>query len=126
MKSTLIKNLPGLTIGGAANAYIYYPEAALKGDEKFPFISFAHGTSVGGWLPGVPVAYGSLLDLVASQGFIIMAPTTCPSLECFSDYKDQLARITAAKTHPELHASLASATLRTWVFSGTAWEARLR
>lgn len=107
----LIKNVPGLTQGGAANAYIYYPQAALESNEKFPFLSFAHGLGVGGFLPGVPTAYGSLLKLVASQGFIIMAPTTCPALLCPGYYKDQLATITAAKSHPGLHPALANADL---------------
>jgi predicted dienelactone hydrolase len=109
VKSALIKNVPGLSMGGQSNAYIYYPTDALDTDETYPFLSFAHGTGVGGWLPDVPTAYGSLLNLVASQGFIIMAPTTCPSLECFQYVKDQLATIDAAKGHPDLHPALANA-----------------
>lgn len=109
VKTDLIKNVPGLTMGPPNNAYIYYPSNAAE-NETFPFLSFAHGTGVGGWLPPLDVSYRSLLELVASQGFIIMAPTTCPSLECFEYYKDQLATIDAAYTHgSELHPALAKA-----------------
>jgi len=109
VKTDLIENVPGLTMGAPNNAYIYYPSNAAE-NETFPFLSFAHGTGVGGWLPPLNVAYRSLLELVASQGFIIMAPTTCPSVECFTYYKDQLATIDAAYKHgSDLHPALAKA-----------------
>jgi len=109
VKVDLIKKVPGLSTGGAPNAYIYYPSDALEAEVSFPFLSFAHGTGVGGPFPAVDVSYGALLNLVASQGFIIMAPTTCQSRECFDFVKDQLATIAAAKAHPELHPALKSA-----------------
>jgi len=109
-----IKNVPGLTQGAPNNAYIYYPTSALEEGHNgnFPFLSFAHGLGVGGGLePGVSVAYKTLLETVAAQGFIVMAATTCPRTLCVMDYKDQLATISAAKNHPELHPALKNADL---------------
>jgi len=109
VKHGKILNIPGLSFGKPHSGVIFYPEAKDP-SEKFPFLSFAHGTFVGGTLPPVATSYLVDLETVASHGFIIVAPESCPKTECFTAYsKDQLATIAACKANPRLHPALASA-----------------
>jgi len=107
VKTDTIRNIPGLSKGWPYSAYIVYPEAKSRG-EKFPFISFAHGTTAGG--SGLLRDYADDLEIVASYGFIIVAAESCPQIECFSGYcADQQQTIRACKANPGLHAALALA-----------------
>jgi len=108
-----ISNVPGLTQGGAPVAYIIYPAGADDETQfpqgSFPFLSFAHGIST--FAPyDVYNAYGPILRIVASFGFIIMAAQTCPTpgKYCPQFYLDQLATIKAAQQRT-LHPALKSA-----------------
>jgi hypothetical protein len=104
-----IYKLPGLTMGGPYSAAIVWPTPQNE-DEKFPVLSFAHGTLVGSVYPESATAYKRVFEAVASFGFIIVAPDSCPAVECFSAYsKDQLAALKAVKENPSLHPSLATA-----------------
>lgn len=104
-----IPHMPGLTMGGQSSAGVVYPTPKTAG-EKFPFISFAHGTGVSQPL----VDYKTALHTVASYGFIVVAVRTCPKLECASPFShDQLQAITACKNNTKLHKSLATADFST-------------
>jgi len=101
--------VPGLTMGKPYSAAIVWPTPQNE-DEKFPVLSFAHGTLVGSVYPESATAYKQVFEAVASFGFIIVAPDSCPAVECFSRYsKDQLAALKAVKEDPTLHPSLATA-----------------
>lgn len=91
VKTGTIANMPGLTKGGPYSAHVIY--AVQKHDKEYlPFISFAHGTTAGG--AKTYTDYVVDLSLVASYGFVIVAPDSCPTIECFSGYaSDQLATI---------------------------------
>ena len=103
--------LPGLVNGDKTSAVIVYPtEAALDSDDTFPFLSFAHATFVGGSFPPTDIAYKTLLTQVVSLGFIVVAPESCTSKECASNFaKDQLTTITDCKSNRTLHPALAAA-----------------
>jgi len=93
VKTGTIAHVPGLTKGGPYSAHVIY--AVQKNDNEYlPFISFAHGTTSG----GAKTYSGYVVDLtlVASYGFVIVAPDSCPTIECFSGFAaDQLATIDA-------------------------------
>jgi len=112
-----IDKVPGLTKGRPYSAAIVWPTPQSK-DEKFPVLSFAHGTLVGSVYPESAVAYKQVFEAVASFGFIIVAPDSCPAVECFSGFShDQIAALKAVKENPALHPSLATADFtRTGVF----------
>jgi len=117
--------LPGLLGGPPYTAKIAYPKQAVErragstntnstnGNQLFPFVSFAHGTGGGSLL-----TYLSDLNEVASYGFIVVAPQSCPVLECSSGfYYDQLATIEDCAVNRHLHPALASADFsKTGVF----------
>jgi hypothetical protein len=104
-----INKLPGLTMGAPYSAAIVWPTPQNE-NEQFPVLSFAHGTLVGSVYPESATAYKHVFEAVASFGFIIVAPDSCPAIECFSAYsKDQLAALKAVKDDPTLHPSLATA-----------------
>jgi hypothetical protein len=105
-----IPHVPGLTQGGNTSAVIVYPSNSIGG-ETFPFLSFAHGTFVGGRIPPTEVTYKPLLELVASNGFVVVAPDTCSAKACYSKFSaDQIATISACKANTSLHPGLAHAT----------------
>jgi len=113
VKTGTIGKIPGLSLGGPYSGHVVYAEG---NGEKFPFLSFAHGTGAGGAL--TLHDYKRALELVASYGFVIVATDSCPTIECFSAFsKDQLATIKACKQDPTLHPALASADFnRTGVY----------
>jgi hypothetical protein len=111
VKTDTITRIPGLSKGGPYAAYIVYAEPQSDG-EKFPFISFAHGTTSGG--AKLLSEYAVDLETVASYGFIIVAAESCPEIECFSGYcADQQQTIRACKSNPGLHSALANADFST-------------
>jgi len=97
--------IPGLTMGRPYNADIVYPKQ-IKTGEKFPFISFAHGTGARDPINDYKVA----LTTVASYGFVIVASRSCPIIECATPFvHDQLQVITACSQNKTLHPALATA-----------------
>lgn len=107
MKTGKINSIPGLKKGGPYAGVVVYAVPKASG-EKFPFISFAHGTTAGG--AKTLVDYATDLELVASYGFVIVAPESCPTWECFSGYcVDQMETIRACAKDPSLHSALATA-----------------
>eukprot|EP00756_Hemistasia_phaeocysticola_P042168 Hpha_TRINITY_DN16955_c0_g10::TRINITY_DN16955_c0_g10_i1::g.53165::m.53165 len=105
-----IPYVPGLTQGGNTSAVIVYPSNP-SGGETFPFLSFAHGTYVGGRIPPTEVTYKPVLELVASYGFVVVAPDTCSDKACYSKFSaDQVATISACKANTTLHPGLAHAS----------------
>lgn len=102
--------VPGLTQGKPYTAGIVYPKNPKSG-EKFPFLSFAHGTTASAPLSD----YNTLLHMVASYGFIIVAVRSCPVIECASMFaRDQVAAITACSQNKTyLHPSLKNADFET-------------
>lgn len=107
VKVDTIGNIPGLSLGAPYSAYIIYPEPKSK-EEKFPFLSFAHGTTAGG--VKLHSDYKDDLDMVASYGFVIVAAESCPLIECYSGYcKDQQQTIRACANDPSLHPALMTA-----------------
>jgi len=112
-----INRLPGLNQGAPYSAAIVWP-TPQSSDEKFPVLSFAHGTGVGSTNPESAISYNQVLKFVASFGFIIVAPDSCPLIECASGFAhDEITALKAVKENPGLHPSLASADFnRTGVF----------
>lgn len=92
---------PGVAAPREGDGKVYAPEG-----KQFPLLSFAHGTFSGG--TRLITDYVKLLQTVASYGFIIIAPESCPSKECFSGYSaDQLAALAACASTPSLHPACA-------------------
>merc|ERR1712217_564206 len=99
------------TKGGPNAGVVVYAVPKTAG-EKFPFISFAHGTTSGG--AKTFTGYTADLEMVASYGFVIVAPESCPEIECASGYcSDQQQTIRACAADPSLHSALASADFST-------------
>ncbi len=106
VKADTISKIPGLSLGGPYSGHMVYPESSS--DEKFPFLSFAHGTGSGG--RQTYAGYKRAFEIVASYGFIVVGPDSCPQIECAGGFsKDQLATIKACKEDPSLHPALANA-----------------
>lgn len=96
-----------MTFGGTPSAAIYYPKG--KAGERFPFISYAHGTGAGRE-GGALKVYRTLLTTIASAGFVVVATDTCPTKECYARFAlDQVATIKACREDPGLHPALATA-----------------
>lgn len=107
VKTGKINRIPGLKKGGPHAGVVVYAVPKRSG-EKFPFVSFAHGTTAGGWR--TLIDYAGDLEVVASYGFVIVAPESCPLLECFAGYcVDQMETIRACAKDTSLHPALASA-----------------
>jgi len=62
---------------------VYYPSNATEG-ETFPVISYAHGMLAGAFGPieYQKEGYGKLFELLASHGYIIVAPRDCNADGC--------------------------------------------
>ncbi len=104
-----IPNVPGLTQGKPYSAAIFWPTPKLA-DEKFPVLTFAHGTGVGGPFADVTTGYMTILSTVVSKGFVAVAPESCPTLECASPFAhDQLATPDAVRKDTSLHPALQTA-----------------
>ena len=134
VSSGRIAYVPGLIEGEPYSAEIFYPTAALDvaanassasvahsqgtalagekanstlpGASLWPITVFAHGTG-GGYL----TTYQTNMKTLASYGFIVLAPMSCPLKECYSSYSyDQLATAVSARNMgASLHPALAYA-----------------
>ena len=101
-----IPNVPSLTQGKPYSAAIFWPTPKSAG-EKFPVLTFAHGTGVGGPFADVTTGYMTILPMVVSKGFVAVAPESCPTLECASPFAhDQLATPDAVRKDISLHPAL--------------------
>jgi hypothetical protein len=110
-KQENVTHIPGLTAGGLSSAVITYPVG--KSGEKFPFVIFGHGSLVGSRYPhpskksDVGNVYKTLLHTVASYGFVIVSPRSCPT---FCDFThDMLTTAEACRNDVTLHPALAMA-----------------
>jgi len=94
----------GMRTGGSQLAFIAYPTDTSS---RFPFLSFGHGATSGG-RPLEP-QYTDLLLHIASHGFIIVAPESCPQF-CNNWEVDLLGVIDICRQNPSLHPALERAT----------------
>lgn len=107
VKFDTIGSIPGLTGGAPNSAVLVYPTSIIESDELLPVVSFAHGTGTGGG-NNLAIGYHTDLASIAARGFIVIAPKSCPIIECGAGYShDQLAVLAAiqsegAKLHPVL------------------------
>jgi len=103
----LIKEIPGLKDAPTADqrgGIITYPRDYKDANETFPFLVFGHGAAHSGVLIGD--AYHTLLNTVASYGFIVVAPLDC----AFGDFThDMLQTVTACNDNKTLHPALSAA-----------------
>ena len=109
VKFDSISSIPGLTGGAPNSAVLVYPTTAIESDELLPVVSFAHGTDT---LPrNLPLGYHTDLASIAARGFIVIAPQSCPVIQCGAGYShDQLAVLAAVKSEgAKLHPILAKA-----------------
>lgn len=98
----------GGLITGGQEATIFYPD--VSGSENTPnfnFLSFGHGVGSGGAL--FSSQYTSLLTTLASFGFVVVAPRSCPNEFCPKFYRDLLSVIITSHTKPDLHPGLQNA-----------------
>lgn len=113
----MISSIPGLTGGAPNSAVLVYPTNAIESDELLPVVSFAHGTGTGSG-NNLELGYHTDLASIAARGFIVIAPKSCPVIECGAGYShDQLAVLAAVKSEgAKLHPVLSKAdTSRTAV-----------
>lgn len=103
----VIAQVPGLTQPAPHAADVVYATGAAAG--TLPLLVFGHGYGSGGSL--LAPRYHTLLHSVASFGFVVVAPQSCPTQGCGSYYKDMLATIAACRANSSLHPALASANL---------------
>lgn len=81
--------LHGMVAGYTQDAILTYPTASQAGG--YPLITFGHGTGV------APASYQSLIDTVASYGFVVVAVGSCPFGSCQNGWKDVLHAIDVCK-----------------------------
>ena len=74
-----------LTQGGSQDAILWYPESTVT-KPTFPFVAFAHGYGCGG--NNLDKDYSQLMATIASHGFIVVAPMSCPDSWCDNYYQD--------------------------------------
>jgi len=92
--------LKSLTAGGGNDVVIVYPKGAAG--ETFPVIVYGHGA-----LSTVTGLFAKQFKTIASYGFIVVAPNSCPLVCDFR--KDMIATLEAAGISPPLHPALATA-----------------
>ena len=91
--------------GGPQIALLYYPRDFARLNESLPLISFAHGMYCGGiWNS---YYYGHLMRRIASWGFVVIAPNSCPQLWCTENFTEDVAR--SIRDSKGLHAALLAA-----------------
>lgn len=94
--------LKSLTAGGGQEAKIVYPKGAAG--EKFPVIVYGHGA-----LSTVTGIFTKQFKTIASYGFIVVAPNSCPTACDFRN--DMIATLEAPGTSPLLHPAFSTADL---------------
>lgn len=102
----------GTLVAGGQQAAIYYPEADAASGEVFNVLSFGHGFGSGE--PLFDPQYSPLLSTLASYGFVVLAPLSCPTSFCdlggATDFShDILGVLSAGKAKPSLHPGLSLA-----------------
>jgi len=83
----------GYVCGGNQGAVVYYP---TDNENPSPVISFAHGFTAGGEL--VDPDYSTILEGVASFGYVIIALKSAPENFCWEETKDQIRSLEWIKT----------------------------
>ncbi|GMH92399.1 hypothetical protein TrVE_jg3630 [Triparma verrucosa] len=86
-------DVEGYVCGGDQGAVVYYPS---NSDNPSPLISFAHGYKAGG--DKVDPSYKTLLEGVASWGYVIIALKSAPSDFCWQETDDQIRSMEWIKT----------------------------
>lgn len=79
---------------------LFYPRTT-NADEKYPMVVFAHGKACGG--DHLIHYYTDINSDLASWGFIVVAPLSCPDLSCDYFDMDILWTLKKIPAHPELH-----------------------
>ena len=100
----------GLKTGGSQNGYLLYPKEA-SASNKFPFLTFAHGMTVGG--TQTYSNYDELWDIVCSWGYIIVGPASCPEAYCQDFFEDVITTIEVI---------YANGTQRNNIFNYVEWD----
>eukprot|EP00668_Euglena_longa_P012000 GGOE01014424.1.p1 GENE.GGOE01014424.1~~GGOE01014424.1.p1 ORF type:complete len:296 (-),score=74.41 GGOE01014424.1:295-1158(-) len=83
----------GFVCDGPRKAIVFFPTNGSR-TEKFPVISFLHGSGSGGNDTRFNYFYGPLMGNVSSHGFVIIAPLSSVT-ECKDFAKDQLTALHA-------------------------------
>eukprot|EP00667_Euglena_gracilis_P017826 EG_transcript_18829 len=83
----------GFVCDGPNKAIVFFPTNGSK-TERFPVISFLHGSGSGGNDTRFNYFYGPLMGNVSARGFVIIAPLSSVT-ECKNFSKDQLTALTA-------------------------------
>lgn len=87
--------------GAIQTARIWWPTPKNE-TEKFPLVVFMHGMTAGG--TQMPVDYGpGLVTPLASFGFIVIGPESCPHVYCENFYKDGLHTVDVVMKNSSLH-----------------------
>jgi dienelactone hydrolase len=94
--------LKSLTAGGGTDVVIVYPKGPAG--EKFPVIVYGHGM-----LSTVTKLFEKQFKTIASYGFIVVAPNSCPVACDFR--KDMMATLDGVGITPVLHPALSTADL---------------
>ena len=100
----------GLVGGGSQDAFIYYPRASSGSSRQPPYnvVSFGHGATSGG--AKMDPSYHPLLTTLASYGFVVIAPLSCPDGFCPSKLATDLGAVLATcDADRSLHPALARA-----------------
>ena len=96
-----------LAAGWSKKADVYFPSDYVQNaSSPLPVIAFGHSWGFGGlW---TPIAYRTLYLDIASFGFVVVAPRSCPLFFCPDFHLDVFASIEALQnktTEPQLEIS---------------------
>ncbi len=80
----------GYVCGGSQQAVVYYP----TNHAKSPLLSFSHGLNVA----NVAYAYGTILNSLASYGYVVIAALSAPKGYCNYQTADQIHSLEWVKT----------------------------
>jgi len=89
--------MSGMVCGPDQTGIAVYPADSSR---KYPVISYAHGMTLGG--PKLESAYTNLWNLLASAGYVIIAPKAGWFNYCDEQYEDQLHALVWARNSTEL------------------------
>lgn len=93
--------------GGSQQAVLWYPQSDTT-QTIFPLVLFAHGMTCGG--AKLEVDYKYLMGAIASHGFVLVAPMSCPNVWCPNFYEDVVITYqTCLKKKSSLHPALKTA-----------------
>ena len=77
----------------AQDVDVFYP-LSKNTSEKYPLLVFGHGATAGE--TRLFEAYSGLLNNTASNGYVIIAPRSCPRVYCYDFYQDMVASFKVA------------------------------